>query len=399
MMNPLVHILALAATIQLVLAFNSPLYHIHNTTTTTNRDPMLPPTTTHDNHTKRYAEYITSGHSMNLRVSAWPPRRALWHIDSGYLRTIPYCFVDQRSYEKIGGSGRFCKILGALNVWADALNGGADATSGHCLGFRFPTATEGFCCTNYRYGAENQPRSEGDFECDWDHATWPSDTLAVHWVDAMKAGGIAASATIGYVRTADLGQRPGRHWMRVSDDATSGDIAHEFGHVLGMAHEHQRWDRDDHVEFRCANLVGMTDIINRFRVAEKKDYAAASKALCEDQLTAEKWFAPSAEYVKGAGLDVATKPIFDGPGGFDMDSIMLYDSYSFSEAGDQVGVGSAVIVAVERDAEGNKVPGSERMITRNTNPSPRDVEFVKAFYPWDEDKHQEWKKLHPGGRK
>ncbi|OAG11197.1 uncharacterized protein CC84DRAFT_1210870 [Paraphaeosphaeria sporulosa] len=384
-------ILGCAATTQLVSAIISPIYQPHNFST---GNTSLS-TSNHANHTRRYAEYLSSGYSMNLRVSPWPMRSSLWHIDTGYLRTIPYCFVDQRSYEKIGDTGGFCKIRGALGVWAEALNGGADAISGHALGFRFPAKDEGFCCTNYRYGAENQPRADSDFQCDWDHDKWPSDTLAVHWVDEVKSGGIAASATIGYVRTGDPYERPGRHWIRVSDGASPGDIAHEVGHAVGMAHEHQRWDRDDHVEFRCANLVGMSDIINHYRVAAKVDYATASKALCEDQLTAEKWFAPSAEYVRGAGLDVNTKPKFDGPGGFDVDSIMLYDSYSFSKAGYQVNVGTSVLVAIERDADGNKVPGSEKMFPRNTKPSPKDVEFVKTFYPWDAEKYQEYRKAHP----
>jgi hypothetical protein len=354
---------------------------------------------------------------MNLDVSAWPTRRGLWNVDDGYLRTIPYCFVDRRTYEKVGDAGGLCRINAALNIWAEALNGGADAISGHALGFRTPTHPEDFCCTSYRYGAEGQPRTATDFQCDWDHAKWPSDTLAVHWVDEAKAAGTVASASTGYWKAADVDQYPGRHFMRVGDDASPADIAHEFGHgasphppptishaapltpvVLGMAHEHQRWDRDDHVEFRCANLVGMTDVyIPRVRAAERMDYATAYAALCADMHTAEKYFAPSAEYVKGAGLDAATRPALDGPGGFDMESIMLYDSYSFAKAG-QVTVDTAVLVAIRKDAGGKKIAGSERMIPRIQRPSAKDVAFVKRFFPWDEARFREWKKKHPRGR-
>jgi hypothetical protein len=88
------------------------------------------------------------------------------------------------------------------------------------------------------------------------------------------------------------------------------------------------------VELRCHNLVGMTDVyIPHVRVAEKMDYATAYKALCEDMKTAEKYFAHSTEYVKGAGLDVKAKPKLDGRGGFDVESIMIHDSYSFGKAG------------------------------------------------------------------
>jgi hypothetical protein len=151
-----------------------------------------------------------------------------------------------------------------------------------------------------------------------------------------------------------------------------------------MAHEHQRWDRDDHVVFRCHNLVGMTDVyIPHVRVAEKMDYATAYKALCEDMKTAEKYFAPSAEYVKGAGLDVNTKPKLDGTGGFDMESIMIYDSYSFAKAGGpwQVTIDTAVLVAIKKDANVEKISESETMILRIQKPSPKDIEFVKTFTP------------------
>lgn len=169
---------------------------------------------------------------------------------------------------------------------------------------------------------------------------------------------------------------------------------------MGMAHEHQRWDRDDHVEFRCDNLVGMWDIINKARIAENMSPAQAHRALCEDLAMAERYHAPSRDYIKGAGLDVNTRPQLDGPGGFDMDSIMLYDSYSGSAAGDDhVGVKTAVLVAIRKDANGQKIPGSETMIPRRTQPSHLDVQFVKDFYAWDEQKYQNFQRQHQGPAK
>lgn len=98
-----------------------------------------------------------------------------------------------------------------------------------------------------------------------------------------------------------------------------------------MAHEHQRWDRDDSLEFRCINIAGMSETIERYRVAENADYETALKALCKDPATATNWSAPSLDFIKGGGLDVATKPQLDGPGGLDMESIMLYNSWDFSQ--------------------------------------------------------------------
>ncbi|KAJ4345254.1 uncharacterized protein N0V89_011384 [Didymosphaeria variabile] len=392
-MKFLAQIIALAAMIQLLFAINSipagdralPVRQAHkNSTGATGR--TLPSMSNDDNPAMGYAEFISSGH-----VSAWPMRRGLWKIDEGYIRTIPYCFVDKRTYENIGDSGKSCKIRAAFNVWSGALNGRPSAASGHSLGFR--VANDHFCCTSYRYGTENQPQTDSDFQCDWDHSRWPSDTLAIHWIDDVKASGSAGSSTTGYVRAADK-EKPNRHWMRVASGATPDDIAHEFGH--GMIHEHQRWDRDDHVEFRCDNLVGMWDKINTAHVAEKISPAQAHRALCEDLAMAHKYHAPSQDYIKGAGLNVNSQPRLDGPGGFDMDSIMLYDSYSSSEAGDQADIRTAVLVAIRRDANGQKIPGSETMIPHRTRPSAKDVQFVKDFYAWDEAKYQESQKKDPG---
>ena len=46
-------------------------------------------------------------------------------------------------------------------------------------------------------------------------------------------------------------------------DATCGDgygasvVFHEFGHVLGLYHEHQRSDRGGHVDYHCENLASL----------------------------------------------------------------------------------------------------------------------------------------------
>jgi hypothetical protein len=52
-------------------------------------------------------------------------------------------------------------------------------------------------------------------------------------------------------------------------------------------------------------------------------------------------------------------------------------------------IDTAVLVAIEKDANGKKISESETMIPRIQKPSPKDIEFVKTFYPWDEAKYQE----------
>ena len=166
---------------------------------------------------------------------------------------------------------------------------------------------------------------------------------------------------------------------------------------MGMIHEHQRWDRDDYLEFRCNNLWGINDSISKVTAHEGITSQEAAELLCNNAHKAREYDAPSVPYIKGDGLDPATKPQLDGPGGFDRESIMLYDSYlgSYDTIYD-VNLNSAVLVTIRKDANGNKIPGSDTMFRAALRPSQRDAEFVRRFYPWDESKFEEWEREHPG---
>lgn len=153
--------------------------------------------------------------------------------------------------------------------------------------------------------------------------------------------------------------------------------------VLGMTHEQNRWDRDDHVEFRCLNIAGIDEIIAHLRVAEKMDFETARKAICEDWKKAIQYGSPSASFIKGeGGVDSSVKPAGDGPGGFDEKSIMLYSSYARYNKGGEPNLQNAVLVGIKKDADGNKIPGSEYMLETNTKVSRLDAQFVKDWYPW-----------------
>ena len=114
--------------------------------------------------------------------------------------------------------------------------------------------------------------------------------------------------------------------------------------------------------------------------------------VCDD---AEGWLTLFA--VRGDGLNPNANPlaVFDGPSGFDVDSIMMYSSMQGSAPEDQANVHDAVLVKIQRDAHGNKVPAQDWRIMPPTRVSPRDAEFVRTFYPWDETRAQQ----HRNGRK
>jgi hypothetical protein len=57
-----------------------------------------------------------------------------------------------------------------------------------------------------------------------------------------------------------VGYSPAIHGIPMDLTLDSGcdlhSIAHQIGHVLGLIHEYQRPDRDEHVQFVCSNLEG-----------------------------------------------------------------------------------------------------------------------------------------------
>jgi hypothetical protein len=167
--------------------------------------------------------------------------------------------------------------------------------------------------------------------------------------------------------------------------------------VLGMVHEHQRWDRDDYIEFRCHNLRDMEKPVEELQKTGLTE-GQAWEILCTNLDTAVQYNAPSAGYIKGDGLDRGTQPQLDGPGGLDIDSIMMYSSDYDSYIKDQVDLNSAVLVGFKKDSNGQKIPGSEFWIPESTKPSPLDASFVRKFYPWDEAKYQEWIKNNPSSK-
>lgn len=87
--------------------------------------------------------------------------------------------------------------------------------------------------------------------------------------------------------TATIGYRPWAN-MQVRDDAGLSTYLHEFGHILGLVHEFKRPDRDDYVIINCSNIK--IDYLHNFK--------------------------------KHNDIEV------NNYGSFDINSIMMYSSYS-----------------------------------------------------------------------
>lgn len=147
------------------------------------------------------------------------------------------------------------------------------------------------------------------------------------------------------------------------------------------------------------NLLNIVPTINEMVAKEGVSFDEARKALCENYEKAKEYSSPSFPYIKGAGLDINTKPALDGPGGLDINSIMMYDSFHGSAHSPYDRIDTAVLVAIKKDANGNKIPGSETMFHAAQKPSRKDAEFVKRFYAWDQAAYDKYTQKHPGNKR
>lgn len=82
-----------------------------------------------------------------------------------------------------------------------------------------------------------------------DSTTWSNGILTITSNDCDGCW-----ATLGYSPNEPLHMNLGTN--AACGDGCGGPVAlHEFGHVLGLHHEHQRPDREAHVQYHCENLA------------------------------------------------------------------------------------------------------------------------------------------------
>jgi len=92
---------------------------------------------------------------------------------------------------------------------------------------------------------------------------------------------------------------------------------------MGMVHEHQRSDRDDHVFYNCPVVIGFNEAVSRAIRAGETDVL---ERICTDAEFAHKYefFAGRDFIVGGTG---ESGHLTDGEAGYDIHSIMQYSSY------------------------------------------------------------------------
>ncbi|ORX97360.1 hypothetical protein BCR34DRAFT_607322 [Clohesyomyces aquaticus] len=269
------------------------------------------------------------------------------------LAVITYCYDDHATQARLAPVMRK-----AIQIWYDELGGPASKASGHGLVFK-------------EYGA---PASKSPW-CLQNGKLWtaesgiPMDAVRVHANDRAKA-----VSTVGYIED-DGAETGGRHEMRLDPHtAVEGAwvFAHELGHVLGLLHEHQRVDRENYVNFKCANVQGFHETQT---VSFEQNPSEDANSICTNYSVAQRYGFDAMQYIpEDNHFQTDASPTFD------FNSIMLYDSKTFAELRESCNAGSTDYCVLLKWTS----PAKERLEYIDTNkvPSEGDVEFVKSFYNW-----------------
>lgn len=147
-----------------------------------------------------------------------------WPRGSDNKITIPYCYKDANSRSRLLGTIEF-----AAAKWKEALGGVASKRAGH--GIVFKEAVENgvplYCFS---------PRASNGHN--WNDKI-PFETVYLDWSDQRSGVG----ATVGLIEDEE-DPEPWPMGLLAGPGAAPIDYVHELGHILGMAHEHQRADRE-----------------------------------------------------------------------------------------------------------------------------------------------------------
>ncbi|USP73692.1 zincin [Curvularia clavata] len=273
-----------------------------------------------------------------------------WPRTSEHEVVIPYCFTqawDRRHIRNVVATG--------MAKWVEYLGGPASQTSGHAISFRERADAQG----NPMYCAPPDNRDG------WT-AGMPKDTVAFEYTEDQSWGG-----SVGLTRN-------GRFWQQlvhIADGYTLLGAMHELGHVLGMAHEHNRSDRDIYIQVNHKHLADWDKCWRRAH-QHGGPYITPDN-LCQSIHLAINYGCSCAAFVKN----------FVEPGWpikadsrYDLDSIMHYPSQTGYSNQKCISTGQDCPLAVYRNW--NDHSQGTRLLEQARRPSEMDLLWVKRTYPW-----------------
>ncbi|KAF2661100.1 hypothetical protein K491DRAFT_674091 [Lophiostoma macrostomum CBS 122681] len=199
------------------------------------------------------------------------------------------------------------------------------------------------------------------------------------------------------LRSSDRNGNYGRHMLLINKALAGGQgdsdyvkvVAHEWGHVFGLWHEHQRSDRDHYVRFDCQRIIGYGPAA--LKVLQDKKYTLDQ--LCNDPATAIAYNFPSWQFSLTPADSDGADWKFTQSAEYDLGSIMHYQSSAFANPNMPVGDPRFVPLAHWKQGGPDFQPPPlkplpdaqllEHILYRN-EPSDLDVKAIKAIYPWQE---------------
>ncbi|KAF1836175.1 hypothetical protein BDW02DRAFT_255621 [Decorospora gaudefroyi] len=287
----------------------------------------------------------------------------LWPCGDSGVAVVSMCFRDAKADAELADF-----VFDSVNMWLDKLN--------------FPSSDRGHAV---KFRVHIKPDGSGPEMCYDETGHWNpiNDSNAVI-IRSDRGLPYKAAATVGYRKT-DARRHHNEMYLN-PEKLEEGDkvtVAHEWGHVLGLSHEHRRDDRDDWLDYKCENVVG-------YEEARRRVEDAGVHGIDEVCESAELWYRLGfVGYAFTKNLwgndEKAEKVTRKGP--FDGNSIMLYHSYQ--------GVG--------KDKDYNKYTDVPLVKWRNpghkTHPKGRtadncfkyrpledvsdgDFDAIKDLYPW-----------------
>ncbi|KAL1591421.1 hypothetical protein SLS60_012034 [Paraconiothyrium brasiliense] len=278
---------------------------------------------------------------------------------------IKYCFETKDARKQVG---RPFPLYG-IGEWMRALGGEASSATMHGLVFEETLDANGqpLVCID-------PATKEWNREIDY-------NTVRIRWSDDKHFGASATTGFVGFV-SGDP-PIPGIHMITFGELYDYPAMVHELGHILGMAHEHQRKDRDAWVAYRCHNVKDFYTIFKKFKAGNPD---ATWSDLCDNIANALVMDFAGSNFVRqysagdprGREGRTLTWEVADYGEPYDPASIMHYSSDAFREGGlwchhDKTDGCTLVI----------NVPGHEKeYIPEIFHPSQKDIQWVRKTYPW-----------------